>query len=812
MPPSHSDELPEYCDVALPIPLDRTYTYALPLTLRHRVRPGARVAAPFGARKLTGVVVACHDDAPRQKAREVLRLFDEEPVLDAALFELAEWIRRYYSAPIGEVLRAMLPLGGEIRERKLVKLTGNGAEVAARFASAVAADDPMIRVLQALEKRPLGEAYLKRKFPGAANAIKTLIKKGLLSIETDIEGRDPLLARDGRLLVTAGDASKAPAKPKIGERWLLDYVAAHPGEHDLAVLALERKDAAAVAKRLDKAGALRLRLVRERPIGERAPEELKLSQAQRAALQAIEESLRAKAYKTFLLEGVTGSGKTEVYLRAIDEALASGGGALLLVPEIGLTPAVAARFFGRFGDRAAILHSAFTGAQRSEQWRRIQSGEAQVVVGTRSAVFAPIRNLRLVIVDEEHESSYKQDDTPRYHGRDVAVVRAQKVGATVVLGSATPGLESRRNAETGKYELLTMPERIEKRPMPQVEIVDLREEFAETRKQALFSRPLAEAINQRLDAGEQSMILLNRRGFSMYAMCRACGCRIECQNCSVTLTFHRKEQRLRCHYCDYAEPKPEKCPQCESEYMQFFGSGSEKVEDALREQFPKARIARLDRDTVRGRDHYEQILGAFRDRRYDILIGTQMIAKGHDIPNVTLVGVVSADVGLGVPDFRAAERSFQLLTQVAGRAGRGNQPGYVYFQTMNPDHYAITFAAKQDYEGFYRKEAHFRRMMHYPPFAAMASLIVRSIKLDEALAMSGRLGRYLHPTPAEVRMLGPAAAPVVKLKTEFRYQFVFKSSSRKKLAEVVRSARGFAQSENWPATALVVDVDPMSLM
>jgi primosomal protein N' (replication factor Y) len=501
-----------------------------------------------------------------------------------------------------------------------------------------------------------------------------------------------------------------------------------------------------------------------------------------------------------------------VYLYAIEAAIAMGRGALLLVPEIALTPAMAGQFFSRFGDRVAILHSAFTDAERSEQWRRIRSGAAGVVVGTRSGVFAPVRNLGLIIVDEEHDGSYKQEETPRYNGRDVAIVRGQGAGACVVIGSATPSMESRYNAERGKYTLLELPNRIEERPLPQVELIDMRQEFLETRKQATFSRRLVEAIAHRLDNGEQTIVLLNRRGFSSFVVCRACGERIQCANCSVTLTFHRRDRRLLCHYCSYAEKVPSLCPKCQSEHIYFLGVGSEKVEDELHQQFPTARIARLDRDTVSGKREYETILHGFREGSYDILVGTQMIAKGHDIPNVTLVGVVSADVGLGMPDFRAAERTFQLLTQVAGRAGRGALPGIVLVQTINPDHYAVRLSALQDYQAFYEKELNFRRFMHYPPFTAMANLLVRSDKQEAALCMSTELGTYLTPPPEQIKVIGPAEAPVLRLKTEFRYQILIKAVSRKALNESLRGVQRFAQEHKWPATALVIDVDPLSLL
>jgi primosomal protein N' (replication factor Y) len=537
-----------------------------------------------------------------------------------------------------------------------------------------------------------------------------------------------------------------------------------------------------------------------------------LNAYQQPAFTAIRDAISAAEYRAFLLEGVTGSGKTEVYLNAIEAALAAGRSALMLVPEIGLTPAVAGQFHHRFGDNVAILHSAFHDAERAQQWRRIRAGDARVVVATRSGVFAPVRNLGLIVVDEEHDNSYKQQETPRYHGRDVAVVRARDAGAVIVLGSATPSLETRYNAERGKYTRLVLPERIERRPLPRVEVIDMRHEFLETRKMETFSRTLVSAVQERVENGEQTMLLLNRRGFSSFVACRACGQRVECANCSVTLTYHRRDRRMLCHYCNYSARVPERCPHCDSEYIQFLGTGSERVEEELHSAFPRARVARLDRDTVRGKRDYETILSGFREGSYDILVGTQMIAKGHDIPNVTLVGVVNADVGLGLPDFRAAERTFQLLTQAAGRAGRGNTPGIVYLQTLNPDHYAIRCAAAQDYEMFYSREIEFRRLMWYPPFGALANVVVRAAREEDALTRSGALGRLLDPAPEGIKVLGPAPAAVARLKNEFRYQMLVKASSRKRLAEVLASLRRFAAAERWNPASLLLDVDPMTLL
>ncbi len=801
-----------YCDVSLPVPLDQPFTYSLPDTLRHRVRVGSRLIVPFGTRKLTGVILRCHDDPPSVAARDALRLIDSEPVLSAELMALGRWIAGYYCSPLGDVLRGMLPLSSEIRRGKIWTLTDAGRDAARQLLLDSSPDDPLLQILRMLEKRPLSASYLAKSMPLADKAIRALERKRFIVAEEVQVERDPLRAPSDRLRVELAAPSNGP-EPKFNkpERELRAFLELHPGSHNLKELEDMVKHASAAARSLARKGMVSLKpetVAMKAAI--RARHEL--NPAQQAAFQQIHASIQAKRFQTFLLHGVTGSGKTEVYLTAIETALAEGRSALLMVPEIALTPQMAGQFFSRFGDRVAILHSAFTDVERTEQWRRIRSGAASVVVGTRSGVFAPVQNLGLVVVDEEHDGSYKQEENPRYNGRDVAIVRAQGAGACVVLGSATPSLESRYNAEKGKYTLLELPGRIESRPMPVVELIDMRQEFLETRKQQTFSRKLIEALGQRVESGEQTIVLLNRRGFSSFVACRACGERVQCINCSLTLTYHKRDRRLLCHYCGYAEKVPSQCPKCSSEHIYFLGIGSERVEEELHRAFPAARIARLDRDTVTGKRQYETILHDFREGNYDMLVGTQMIAKGHDIPNVTLVGVVAADMGLGMPDFRAAERTFQLLTQVAGRAGRGCLPGIVLVQTINPDHYAVRLAAAQDYQGFYEKELNFRRMMHYPPFTAMANVLVRSEKKEMAMRMSTELGLLLNPPPEKLRVMGPAEAPVPRLKNEYRYQFLIKAASRKALNELLQKIRNFAVEHKWGATALVIDVDPLTLM
>jgi primosomal protein N' (replication factor Y) len=809
-PPEPLADAPVYCDVSLPVPIDTAFTYRLPETLRRRVRPGCRILVPLGSRKLTGVVLAIHDRPQTGPTKEALRLLDEEPALDQSLLELGRWISTYYCAPLGETLRAMTPLAADVRRGRIYSLTPSGRDTARQLHLTETEEDPAAAILRMLDGRALSATYLAQKVNRAAAVLRSLEKKGFVEAEDVAAERDPLRASAARLRVefVARSTEKIP-KP---ERELLAYLELHPGQHNLAALEETLPKASTAARALARRQLARLALepVSSMAAPPRAPHTL--NPHQQDAFEAIGAALAAHQFQAFLLEGVTGSGKTEVYLSAIEAALALGRGALLLVPEIALTPAVAGQFHHRFGERVAILHSAFHDSERAQEWRRIRAGQASVVVATRSGVFAPVQDLGLIIVDEEHDGSYKQQETPRYHGRDVAVVRARNANAVIVLGSATPSLETRYNAERGKYTRLSLPGRIERRPMPQVSVIDMRREFLETRKQATFSRALIDAVTERLENGEQTMLLLNRRGFSSFVACRACGERLQCVNCSVTMTYHKRDRRMLCHYCNYATPVPERCPKCASAYLQFIGVGSERLEQEMGAFFPKARIARLDRDTVGGKRDYETILAGFRERHYDILVGTQMIAKGHDIPNVTLVGIVNADLGLGLPDFRAAERTFQLLTQAAGRAGRGETPGIVLIQTINPEHYAIQCAAEQDYEKFYRKEIEFRRLMYYPPFGSLANVIIRSTNEEDALKRSAALGRLLNPAPEGVRVMGPAPAPVLRVKTEYRYQVLLKTSGRKRLSEVLGEVRKFAAAEKWGPANLAIDVDPMTLL
>jgi primosomal protein N' (replication factor Y) len=543
------------------------------------------------------------------------------------------------------------------------------------------------------------------------------------------------------------------------------------------------------------------------PIAAREPHVLTDEQA--SAFERLHALAAKETFTTVVLHGVTGSGKTELYLRIADAVRRSGRAVLMLVPEIALTPAVAGVFRATFGERVAIQHSGLSDGERHDQWQRIRRGDVDVVVGTRSAVFAPLQSLGLIIVDEEHDGSYKQEESPRYHGRDVAVVRGSHAGALVVLGSATPSLESFHNAELGRYSLITLERRVLDRPMADVRIVDMRAEYAASGPDVILSGPLTEAIGDRLARREQSIVLLNRRGFASAVFCRQCASTLECPNCSVSLTIHRAAGRARCHYCNHSTGIPKVCASCAGPYLEQIGFGTERVEAEIIERFPDVRVARVDRDTIRKRGAIAALLSRFGDGKIDVLVGTQMIAKGHDFPRVTLVGVISADVGLGLADFRAAERTFQLLTQVAGRAGRGEIRGEAIVQTLYPNHYSIRHACRQDYGAFYTEEITFRRGMRYPPSVAMINAVVKARTREGAMHEAGEIVGALKLGGESFRVLGPAPAPLNRLKGEHRAQFFLKGTHRPTMRQALQAVLSTRPDVR---RRTIVDVDPMSVL
>ncbi len=829
--------MPDFCDVALPLPLDTAFTYRVPEGMQPVI--GGRVLVPFRQQRMSGVVIALHDHAPNVQAKNIFSVLDAAPVLDPQLLQLGKWISDYYLAPLGEVFRTMLPLAAEFKQAIAYRITNEGqmalhlAGVSGSSARSRKTPEEQLaefRVLDYLaERENMREESLRNATRVSKSVLAGMVRKKWITRQDVSAARDATRLVKVAVLIGAEESirdvpqatnhRKARSDRKLNEnqRTLIETLAASGGR--LPVEALRDLDVPpttlgtlvrrGLVELVDEPQSFTTSKLKPR----QSPFEFEFSIAQKAALAKIGEAVASRKFGGLLLHGITGSGKTAVYLACMRQVLEQGRSSILLVPEIGLTPAVAADLHQVFGDEVAILHSGLTNAERAEQWHRIRRGEARVVAGTRSAVFAPVSDLALIIVDEEQDSSYKQEETPRYHARDVAVMRAKMAAAVVVLGSATPSLESYYNAKKHKYALVELPDRVEKRPLPEVEIVDMRQEFQETGKEQVISRKLAEEIRERLEKKEQVMVLLNRRGYSPVVFCRACGKTLQCKNCAVSMTHHKRERKMECHYCGHVERIPDKCAHCGSEYVYFVGTGSEKLEELLHGMFPQARIGRLDRDTVRGREDFEHALNALNEGVLDMLVGTQMIAKGHDIHGVTLVGVVGADMALGLPDFRAAERTFQLLTQVAGRAGRGQSPGKVILQTYFQDHYAVQFAAHHDFAGFYEKELQFRAWMHYPPYSAIANVLVRSEKLDEALTWSGELGRWFEKTRHEgIRVLGPAAAPITRLKRDYRYHFILKSPSREKMNALLRAMLAEAAARKIPRTQVIVDVDAVWLM
>jgi primosomal protein N' (replication factor Y) (superfamily II helicase) len=831
-----------FCNVALPVPLRTTFTYAVPESLRDIVQPGTRVLVPFRKKAMVGVIVELTDRSPEDtKIRDITKPIDRVPALTPKLVELGQWIANYYLAPVGEVFRAMLPPVIEMRTQRLIVLTEAGRGAVASLSGGelthgLARNEVEFLAKLAAKNEPLPHASAA-KYGLDAGAVERLRRLSLIEIRETMLGRK---AKTQRVIAWKKNGEKDSAETQNvcekdqerGERKSADpssdektarvrAALVERGPQPLPLLLKLAGVSRAVVERMLRDGLLESWEERIDPaedpfdLGYEAPAH-ELNAEQESAFGAIRARFELGEFGVLLLHGVTGSGKTEVYMRSVQETLARGKTAILLVPEIALTLWVGRQCRAWFGARfegVAVLHSALSDVERAREWWRVRHGEARVVVGTRSAVFAPLENLGLIIVDEEQESSFKQEETPRYHGRDVAIVRAKMENAVALLGSATPSLETYHNARNGKYELLTLASRVANRSMASVEIVDLREDFQRTHQSSPIGSVLHAGIQECLTLGTQALVLINRRGYSWSVLCRSCGASVQCANCSISMTYHKHRNRLECHYCGSIQAVPKQCPKCQSKYLYFFGEGSEHLEERLRKEFPGARIARLDRDTARTKRQYQETLGAFAGGALDILVGTQMLAKGHDFQRVTLVGVVSADSSLHLPDFRAAERTFQLLTQVAGRAGRGELAGRVLIQTYYPEHYAIQDAVRQDYPSFFEREMHFRRMMQYPPFTSLANVIVRDTNLEKAIVWSRQLSEYFSPHDGKgVRILGPATAPLARLKKEHRFQFLLKSPKRSVLTRVLSGAMTYCDAKEIPQTAVLVDMDPLSLL
>jgi len=804
--------LSEFAEVAIPVAVHGTFTYAIPPELRDAVRLGSRVEVPFGAKRNTGFVVALSDHAPEGSRIKPIRgvLDDDEPALLPEIIDLCRWAAEYYIAPLGEMLRVALPANMSARGRRELVLVADEAMIAA----AVGAEqiiDTDLPLIEELRRRPLPFAAALEASSRAS--IARLRDAGLITIGDRVQ--DAKGVRYDRFVVL--DTAPAVLTPK--QKTAVELLSARGGE--MSVRAMETAGvSAAVLAALAKKSIVRIERRARRHtldaflagLDPASVGEIRHSAEQSAAIETVRATLGT--FAPFLLEGVTGSGKTEVYIELMRDAVRRGEQALLLVPEISLTPVFASRLKERFGERIAILHSSLSASERFDQWWRARRGEVDVAIGPRSALFTPFQRLGLLVVDEEGDAAYKQDETPRYNARDLAVVRAQFRGIPIVLGSATPSLESRENAERGKYRLLRMMSRVESRPLPVAEVIDLRKEKAEKEDKGLvmFSRPLKERLAQTFAAGEQAIILINRRGYAPYLLCRECGHEFRCRDCSVTMTVHRRDGMLICHYCGLRKPIPQRCPLCNGEVLQPIGFGTEKVEERFRRDFPNVVVDVLDRDSTRKKGELVRILDRFRTHQTQALIGTQMLSKGHHFPSVTLTAVLNADSILGYPDFRAAEKTFYLLTQVAGRSGRGELRGTVLIQSAFPDHYAIQHALRHDYEAFYKSEIEFRKTFHYPPVTSMIAILFRGEHVADvdraALECGRRLEEVLKPLPG-TRIQGPAPAPMSRIKGVYRYQILLRSPHRSALRKAVE---GVVVGRKWRGVEVAVDVDPINIL
>lgn len=816
---------PSFVEVALPLPVRKLFTYILPDSLTELPESGSRVVVPFGKREITGYAVNFLSELPKDpklsetEIKSVNEVIDPVPLITEEILRLAEWAADYYAASLGEMLKASLPAGINSGIERSFEITAKGREILDTVENRSAVKWELLRRLST--SGPMAEREIVKalgKAP-AARAIREL-KHDVLILQQHRQTEARVKAKRQKAVRLLPEATEEQEKPlSHDQQRIIGMIASAGGEMLFTDVLGAAGVGASPVITLAKRGLLEVyvREVRRDPFSGSTTgkdRELELSEDQENALAAIRTSLIDGTYKAFLLHGVTGSGKTEVYIRAMATALEKGRSSLMLVPEISLTPVFSRRLREAFGSSVAILHSNLSAGERFDEWRRIRSGEAKIAIGTRSAVFAPLEDIGLIIVDEEHDTSYRQNESPFYNGRDLAVMRAHAAGATIVLGSATPAVESFHNAKTGKYHYLQMPTRIGGRPMAKAELIDMREVFKRAGKDVVFSPKMIEAIKETKAKGEQTMILLNRRGFSSFVLCRSCGESLRCKNCDITLTYHKAKRSLTCHYCGYSTDPPEKCPFCKSEYLYFIGPGTEQLEGVLLKSCPELRIARVDRDTMSKKGEMAKTLAAFDRGDTDVLVGTQMIAKGHDFHNVTLVGVVSVDNGLGLPDFRSAERTFQLLTQVAGRAGRGDLAGRVMIQTYYPEHYTLRHAAEQDYEGFYAEEVKYRSRMAYPPFVVLASILIKH--KDEQYAMrSGRILRNALDnanTAGTSRILGPAQASISRIRNEYRFQIILRSTNRKDLRRLIDTALTEAETRGCDRRIVFVEIDPISLL
>jgi primosomal protein N' (replication factor Y) (superfamily II helicase) len=816
----------ETVEIAIPVGVRRTFTYSVPPEFRDRIAEGMRVLVPFGRKMVTGYVVGVPDPAQigKIKLRAVRELLEPEPAIPAALVQTALWVARYYFAPPGEVFRSLFPAGTQVSGGRQVSLTGRAAtlfEGGLRPVGLRPQENSILEILSregSLTVRQLAE---RSSLSGIEGWIESLSSAQWVRSETFVEAAKVKIKEQLGIRALNTGADLAASLPPAQKRLYLNLAAGSepvPLQEALRI----SKCAGSAAKALQQKGLVEIApsQIQRTPLDlapAAAQNALVLTPSQKELIDSILELIGQKKAARCLIQGVTGSGKTEIYLRLIAKVLESGETAMFLVPEIGLTPLLSRLVVSRFPGQVSLLHSGMSAGERFDQWSRIREGRAKVVVGTRSAVFAPLKDLRFVVIDEEQDASYKQDESPCYHAREVAWHRMQQCNGVLLLGSATPSIET-FHSTARQGNCFHMPERVESKPLPQVTVVDMTGEFQRQGKHTVVSAALQQELRSCMDRGEQAIVLLNRRGYARSLLCRSCGHVFTCPDCSISMTYHQQEDRLACHYCGQERGTPSLCSECGGPYIHYSGVGTEQLESLLRSLLPSARIARLDRDSTRRRGVLRSTLFNFAAHKLDLLVGTQMLAKGHDFPDVTLVGVIAADSGLSFPDFRSAERTFQLLTQVAGRAGRGTSPGRVVIQSYHPDNYALQYAQRQDYQGFYAKEIDFRRLMGYPPFRSLIQILVvdpehaKASHAAENIAAALRQHAAKIEGPSRPHILGPAAAPLEKLRGNYRMQVLIKLQPDTGGSSILQECFDALERQKISSAKVHVDVDPLSLL
>ncbi|EAG9323962.1 primosomal protein N' [Listeria monocytogenes] len=782
--------------------VDRPFDYYIPEDLEELIRPGMRVSVPFGNRKIQGFVIALGETEENPKLKGIDGVMDLAPVLNEELMELGDWLAEDTLSFRVSAYQAMLPAALRAKyEKYFLRLDEENEE---------------------LEQLFEGYETLDWKVAEARGLLKQIgkwVREG--SVEVVYQVKNKITSKKVRVVnclksphQLAEIIEDMPKNAKAQLRVLAFFQAFEDNEITAVELKKQAETTDATIKKLVDLGLLSIqeKIVSRDPYENHQFEKSESLQLLPDQQTACEKIIAATDQETFLIHGVTGSGKTEIYLQTIEAKLKEGKEAIVLVPEISLTPQMVERFKSRFGSEVAVLHSALSSGEKYDEWRKIERKEARVVVGARSAVFAPFENLGIIIIDEEHEASYKQEDNPRYHARDVAIWRATKYQCPVVLGSATPSLESFARAKKGVYTLIELPSRVNDRAMPEVRVVDMREELRKENRTE-FSTELLEKIKDRIAKKEQTVLMLNRRGYSSFVMCRDCGYVVECPNCDISLTYHQSSNQMKCHYCGHEERVPQKCPSCEGEHIRYFGTGTQKVEESLTKLIPEARVIRMDVDTTRTKGAHEKLLKSFRNHEADILLGTQMIAKGLDFPDITLVGVLNADTMLHLPDFRASERTFQLLTQVGGRAGRHERTGEVIVQSYNPEHYSIEFAKKHDFIGFYNHEMQLRKMGSYPPFYYLTMINVSDENEMKAIRTIQEMAQFLRgKLGPDAVILGPVPSTITRIKNKYRYQCIIKYKIEPNLKKELKTLITHYQKDQQKGLTITIDVQPYVLM